>query len=110
MDVEKSQRVPPFNFFGIVRLFSKKIPRVQFFDVLQQWMFKKSQRGPPFQLALTFMTFWSFATEWMLKNPSGSPLQFFRHCETLFKNIFHQRVPNSPVLRHFEVLFAIFES
>ena len=26
MDFEKSQMVPPFSFFGIVRLFAKKIP------------------------------------------------------------------------------------
>ena len=35
-------------------------------------------KGPP-------SIFWSFATEWMLKNPKGSSLSvFFRHCETFF--------------------------
>ena len=29
--------------------------------------------------------FWSFATEWMLKNPKGFSLAFFRHCETFQK-------------------------
>ena len=39
-DVEKSQRVPPFSFFGIVRLFQKKChqkcPSFIFFDDLRQ--------------------------------------------------------------------------
>ena len=40
-DVQKSQSVPPFSFFSIVRLFSKKILKgspLHFFDVLQQWL------------------------------------------------------------------------
>ena len=49
-DVEKSQSVPPFNFFGIVRLFSKK---------------KFSPKVP--------LHFFLFATEWM-KNLKVSPL------------------------------------
>ena len=50
--------------------------------------------------------FWSFATEWMLKNPKGSPLSvFFRHCETFFHEFFfHKSSPNSPILGNFEVL------
>ena len=47
-------KTPPFIFFGTARLFSKKIP----------------QMVPP-------AFFWCFATEWMLKNPKGSPFQFF---------------------------------
>ena len=36
-------------------------------------------KGSPLQF------FWSFATEWMLKNPKGSSLSvFFWHCETFF--------------------------
>ena len=56
MDVGKSQRVPPFSFFGIVRFFPRK---------------KNSS------------IFSCFATELMLKNLNGSPLSVFRHCETL---------------------------
>ena len=65
--------------------------------------FKKfffTTKGPPFNF------FWSFATEWMLKNPKGSSLSvFFRHCETFFqKFFFHKSSPNSPILGNFEVL------
>ena len=38
--------------------------------------------------------FWSFATEWMLKNP---PLKFFRHCETFF-------IKGSPIHQYFDIL------
>ena len=41
--------------------------------------FRIPQKGPK-----KGSIFWSFATEWMLKNPKGSPFQFFRHCEPLF--------------------------
>ena len=43
MDVQKSQRVPPFSFFGIVRLFSEFFFTLQFVDVLQQWMLKDTK-------------------------------------------------------------------
>ena len=36
--------------------------------------------------------FCCFATEWMLKNPKGSPLSVFRHCET-FKKFFSKGSP-----------------
>ena len=57
---------PPFQFFGIARLFSKKIV----------------PKGSRFQV------FSSFATEWMLKNPKGSPFQFFWHFDTFSKKKF----------------------
>ena len=38
-------------------------------------------KGPNLQF------FWSFATEWMLKNSKRSPFQFFRHCETFLKKL-----------------------
>ena len=59
MDVGKSQRVPPFSFFGIVRLYPENDKK--FFSSI----------------------FSCFATEWMLKNLKGSPFSVFRHCETL---------------------------
>ena len=59
MDVGKSQRVPPFSFFGIVRFFPEN--KKNFFSSI----------------------FSCFATEWMLKNLKRSPLSVFRHCETL---------------------------
>ena len=54
---------PPFSFFSTLRdFFRKKFPKV-----------------PP-------SIFWSFATEWMLKNPKGFPLSFFG-IGRLFKKI-----------------------
>ena len=50
MDVEKSQRVPSFSFFGIEtfrNFFPPKRPLRFFFDVLQQWMLK-IRNDPPF--------------------------------------------------------------
>ena len=52
---------PIFDFFGTVRLFSKK--------------FLMSQKGP-------LRVFSYFATECMLINPEGSPLYIFRHYAT----------------------------
>ena len=65
---------PKGPFFGTVRLFSKK----NFFPT----------KGP-----LQF--FWSFATEWVLKNPKGSSLSVFFGIVRLFSNFF---------LGNFEVL------
>ena len=48
--------------------------------------------------------FWSFATEWMLKNPKGSSLSVFFGIVRLFKKNFHKSSPNSPILGNFEVL------
>ena len=56
----RDQRVPSFNFFGIVRYFFE------------------NKNFPP-------SIFWCFATEWMLKNAKGSLLSVFRHCETFFR-------------------------
>ena len=50
---------------------------LSFFSALRDFFFEKKifPKGPP-------AFFWCFATEWMLKNPKGSPLSvFFRHCE-----------------------------
>ena len=69
MDVEISQRVPSFNFFGIVRFFRKMI-------------------------IFILSIFWCFAAEWMLKNPKGSPFQFFGIVR-LFLIFFLPRVPSS---------------
>ena len=68
-NTRRDYRVPLSVYFGIMRIFSKK-----FF-----------QRVP-------LLNFRSFATEWMLKNPKGSPFQFFRNCET-FKIFFKQTAP-----------------
>ena len=78
---------PPFIFFGTARLFfEKKIPR----------------RVPP-------AFFWCFATEWMLKNPKGSPFQFFRHCETLASQGLALAGPGEPLGPFFEyVIFRNF--
>ena len=54
------QNRAPFQFFGIVRLFQKKIP----------------QRVSP-------SIFWCFATEWMCKNLKGAPVWSFGFFESL---------------------------
>ena len=52
---QKSQRVPPFTFFGTVTLFKnliikifRKIPRIPFFHILQPTVVSQSPKGPPF--------------------------------------------------------------
>ena len=72
MDVGKSQRVPPFSFFGIVRFFPEK--KIYFSSI-----------------------FLCFATEWMLKNLKGSPLSVFRHCETLARQRLALASPGAPL-------------
>ena len=61
-DVEKSQRVPPFSFFGIVRLFFKKIfsPKVSlhFFLMICDRMDEKFQSVP--SSAPIRFNFWVF--------------------------------------------------
>ena len=77
---------PPFrvHLFGTVRLFSKKT-------------FSPTKTPPSI--------FWSFATEWMLKNPKGSSLSVFSALRDFFSKIFfHNSSPNSPILGNFEVL------
>ena len=64
MDVKKSQRVPPFTFFGTVTLFKNLIlknfsgnffmspkgpPSIFFFIFCNQLEFRKARRVPPFQ-------------------------------------------------------------
>ena len=59
MDVKKSQRVPPFTFFGSVTLFknllgnffmSPKGPPFIFFHFLQPAGVSQSPKGPPFSI------------------------------------------------------------
>ena len=57
MDVEKSQRVPPFTFSGTVTLFKKFLGN--FFHV---------PKGFPLQFLFSF-----FATSWSFTKPEGSP-------------------------------------
>ena len=76
MDVEKPQRVP-FQFFGIVRLFSEfffspKGPPFSFFDILQQNECLKIPDGPPFPF---FEIFFS----------KGSPVQLRQKCRQFRK-------------------------
>ena len=54
MDVEKSQRVPPFGIETFFDFSVTKGSHLQFFDVLQQWMFerKKKRKGPPFSASM----------------------------------------------------------
>ena len=61
MDVKKSQRVPPFTFFGTVTLFKNLILKIfsgKFFQV---------PKGLPFNF------FPYFATSWSFTKPEGSP-------------------------------------
>ena len=60
MDVKKSQRVPPFTFFGTVTLFKNLIKKIfrKFFHV---------SKGSPLQ----FLKF--SATSWSFTKPEGSP-------------------------------------
>ena len=61
MDVKKSQRVPPFTFFGTVTLFKNLILKIfweifsspqraplNFFHILQPAGVSQSSKGPPF--------------------------------------------------------------
>ena len=73
MDVEKSQRVPPFSFFWHCEIFSRK------------WKFLFSS------------IFSCFATEWMLKNLKGSTLPVFWHCETLARQGLALASPGAPL-------------
>ena len=63
MDGEKPQKVPPFSFFSALWDFFRKL---------------FSHQRVPFQFL------WYFTTHWVFKNPKGSPLSVFRHCETFF--------------------------
>ena len=61
---QKSQRGPPFTFFGTVTLFKNLI--LKFFI----GNFLKSLKGPP-------LIFSYFATYWSFRKPKGSPLLQF---------------------------------
>ena len=75
--------------------------------------YRTRPKGPPFDFfrhCATFFTFfppkgppsifWSFATEWMLKNPKGSSLTVFFGIVRLF-NFFHKRFQ---IHQHFDIL------
>ena len=70
MDVEKPQRVPPFNFSAL-RLFFRKIV---------------SPKGPP-------SIFLWFCDRMDVKKSPRVPLSVFRHCETCFENVFSPKGP-----------------
>ena len=69
---------------------------LSFFSALRDIFFGIFFFGIFFPQSVPPAFFWCFATEWMLKNPKGSPLSvFFRHCEIfsrkwkfLFSSIF----------------------
>ena len=109
-DVEKSQRVPPFNFFGIVRLFRKKIPKG---SPSTFWCFatmdvKKCKRVPrransvqllrflgtvkENTLALSFWYFWAldmaptYAVPSLFVFTEGGVLLYILESEILYKN------------------------
>ena len=62
MDVKKSQRVPPFTFFGTVTLFKNLIKKF-FWDI-----FSCLQRVPPSIFFKFFAT-----SSWSFTKPEGSP-------------------------------------
>ena len=79
---KKSQRVPPFTFFGTMRLNDdfKKVsknnsvnlfPIFFHFDIVLLLLDKKIRK------CSAFIFFWNFAAEWTLKNTKRSPFQFF---------------------------------
>ena len=45
-----------------------------------------------------------FGQNGCLKTPKAPPFSFFGIVRLFSKFVFHKRVPNSPILRHFEVL------
>ena len=65
MDVKKSQRVPPFIFFGTVTLFKN-----HFFQSFFGKFFKVTKGSP-----LQFFSY--FATSWSFTKPEGSPFYNF---------------------------------
>ena len=70
MDVGKSQRVPPFSFFGIVRFF----PENDF-----------------------FFNFFMFCDRVDVEKPQRVPLSVFRHCETLARQGLALAGPGAPL-------------
>ena len=81
------------------KLFSpRKAPLFNFFwSFATEWMLKNPKGS-------SLSVFWSFATEWMLKNHKGSSLSVFFGIVRLFQFFFHKSSPNSPILGNFEVL------
>ena len=70
MDVRKSQKVPPFTFFGTVTLFKNHI--LKFLG-----NFFKSFKGPPFNF------FHILQPTGVSQSPKGPPFYIFRHCDTV---------------------------
>ena len=107
--LENSKGCPLSVFFGTVRFFfeNKKFSSLQFFDVLRLNGWWKTPKGPSFQFFSALWDFfrklfslqrvplqflWYFTTHWVFKNPKGSPLSVFRHCETFFRKfVFSQK-------------------
>ena len=98
--------LPLSVFFGIVRFFPniKNFPPSIFWCFATEWMLNPSP--PPFSFSALWDFFslqrvplqflWYFTTDREFKNPKGSALSVFRHCETFFLNFFSlQRVPPS---------------
>ena len=71
----------------------QKGPLFQFFSALCDFFFEFfSKEGFHLQF------FFSFATEWILKNTKVSSLSVFRHYEIFSKKCSHKRVPHSSIL------------
>ena len=99
----KIPKGPPFQFFSALWDFffeNKKFSSLQFFNVLRLNGWWKTPKGPSFQFFSALWDFfrnlfslqrvplqflWYFTTHWVFKNPKGSPLSVFRHCETFFR-------------------------
>ena len=64
MDVKKSQRVPPFTFFGTVTLFKNLIKKIL-------GNFFMSPKGPPFNFFSNFLQ-----PAGVSQSPKGPPFQF----------------------------------
>ena len=85
VDVEKSQRVPPFSFSALWDFFLKIF----------------LSKGSPLQFL------WYFTTDWVFTNPKGSPLSVFRHCETFFRFFFSKRSPFNKNVDNFESVILL---
>ena len=73
MDIEKSQRVPPFNFFSALWDF---FPKMKIF---------------------VFFNFFMFCDRMDVEKPQRVPLLVFRHCETLARQGLALAGPGAPL-------------
>ena len=107
MDVEKSQRVPPYSFFSalwdfFLIFFSPRVPLQFLWYFTTEWMLKNPKGSPLtvffrhwdfflifFSPRVPLQFLWYFTTEWVFKNPEGSPFLFFG----IVRLFFRQRVP-----------------